>query len=162
MHQVAFVKSMTGMQVARTRLALATCVVALTACYNTVPLGFAVPEPEARVIARLTDIGADRMAGAIGVAATEIEGIVESATDSIWRLRLVRVDQRGGVSTVWSRELVSFPRSALTSPTEKRLDKKKSWMAAGAVTIGLFLIQQLLGGPFSVEDPRGPPESPPA
>jgi hypothetical protein len=149
------------MQIFREQFALTTLLVLLTACYNRVPLGLGVPEPDARIIARLTDTGADRMAGTIGVAATEIEGIVASATDSIWQLYLVRVDQRGGGSTIWNREPVSFPRSALTDPIEKRLDKKKSWLSAGALTVGAFLFARLLRGPFSGEEPRGPPLPPP-
>ena len=136
--------------------------IALGACYKNTPIGLGTPAPQTRVIASVTDVGSDRMANLIGVAATEVEGIVESATDSVWNLRLIRVDQRGGASTIWNRELVSFPRWALTSPSEKKLDKKRSWLFAGMIAATAFLAERLILGAFSLDDPgRGPPEVPP-
>lgn len=145
------------------RTGLALLCAALVGCYSQVPLGLTVPKPETRVIAKLTDIGADRMAQQIGVAATEIEGVVAAADDSTWQLHLIRVDQRGGASTLWSRELVSFPRSMLTGATEKRLNRKASWVFAGAATIGAFLLEQLLTGAFAGDDEgKGGPPPPPS
>lgn len=137
-----------------TRLGLATALVVATACYDRTPLGLSAPAPEARVIARLTDLGAQQMAGRIGPAATEIEGYIDSATDSVWRIRLVRVDQLGGYSTRWSQELVEFPRSALNAPTERRLNKRKSWLMAGAVAAAVTIARFALKG-FAGEEPRG-------
>src|SRR4051812_6934381 len=86
------------------RLSVLVLLAGAIACYDRVPLGMAVPVPGTRVIASLTDVGADRMAGKIGLAAIEIEGIVESATDSAWSIHLIRVDQRGGGSSLWNQE----------------------------------------------------------
>ena len=137
-----------------TSIALAAGLVLATACYDRVPIGLSTPAPEARVIARLTDIGAQQMAGRIGPAATEIEGYIESATDSVWRIRLVRVDQLGGYSTPWTQELVEFPRAALNAPVERRLNKKKSWLAAGVAAVGVVMTRLLFAG-FAGEQPRG-------
>ena len=151
---------MTAKRAFRDRLTLATLLVTMAACYNSVPLGMGMPEPNARIVATLTDIGAERMAGTIGSGVREIEAIVSSATDSIWQLRLVRVDQRSGTSTHWNRELVSFPRSALTNPTGKRIDRKKSWLFASAIAIGAFVAERFLVGAFAGEEERGPPAPP--
>ena len=139
-------------QVTRSQLAIIVLLAAVLACYTEIPVGMSVPPPQSRVVAQLTDIGADRLARAIGVGATEVEGIVAAADDSSWQLYLLRVDQRGGVSTQWNRELVTFPRSTLTNPIERRLDKKKSWMAGAAATVGAFLLERLLTGAFSAGD----------
>src|SRR2546423_11964117 len=37
-------------------------------------------------------------------------------------------------SVLWNHERVSFPRATLGHPTQKRLDREKSWPVAGAVT----------------------------
>ena len=148
------------MHAGKLRSGVALLCAALAGCYSQVPFGMTVPKPETRVIAQLTDVGADRMAQQIGVAATEIEGIIAAADDSTWQVHLLRVDQRGGASTRWNRELVTFPRSSLTSVTEKRLNKKASWVFAGAATIGAFLLERLLTGAFAGDDEGkggGPP-----
>lgn len=135
-------------------IALAAGLILATACYDRAPIGLSTPAPETRVIASLTDLGAQAMAGKIGPAATEIEGFIQSATDSVWRIRLVRVDQLGGYSTMWSQEVVDFPRSALNAPVERRLNKKKSWLMAGAVTIAVSLARFAFAG-FAGDEGRG-------
>lgn len=137
-----------------TRIALVAGFAIVTACYDRKPIGLATPQPESRVIAALTDIGAQQMAGRIGPAATEIEGYIDSATDSVWRIRLIRVDQLGGYSTAWAQEIVDFPRSALNAPVERRLNKKKSWMMAGVVTVAAVMARYAFSG-FAGEEPRG-------
>lgn len=141
-------------QHALTKVAIAAGFFFATACYDRKPIGLATPEPESRVIAALTDIGAQQMAGRIGPAAIEIEGYIESATDSVWRIRLIRVDQLGGYSTAWAQETVEFPRSALNAPVERRLNKKKSWAMAGVVTVAAVMARYLFSG-FAGEEPRG-------
>jgi hypothetical protein len=83
--------------------------------------------------------------------------MVDSDGDS-WRLQMLRVDQRGGFSTRWNREIVTFPRFALTNIQERVLDKKRSWAFAGlaaAVVLGSTL---LFGGVISGgEGDREPP-----
>jgi hypothetical protein len=143
------------------RLALLAVLAAASACYNEVSIGMSVPQPQARVVAQLTDVGADRLAHTIGVGATEVEGIVAAADDSMWQLYLLRVDQRGGASTLWNRELVTFPRSMLTNASEKRLDKKKSWMVAGAATVGAFLLGHLTGAFSPGDEGKGSTLPPP-
>jgi hypothetical protein len=144
------------------RLMLLGILAAASACYNEVSIGLSVPQPQARVVAQLTDVGADRLAHTIGVGATEVEGIVAAADDSMWQLYLLRVDQRGGASTLWNRELVTFPRSMLTNASEKRLDKKKSWMVAGAATIGAFLLGRLTGAFSPGDEGKGTTQPPPS
>ena len=125
-------------------------------CYSQIPLGTSVPKPQTRVIARLTDIGSERMAPIIGIAATEVEGIVTAADDSTWHLNLIRVDQRGGASTLWNQELVAFPRSTLTDASERRLNKKQSWILAGAAAVGALLLERLFtGGVLGGDEGKG-------
>ena len=114
-------------------------VLLLAACYNQAPLVMAIPSPPTQIIATVTDSGTVAMANAIGPGAQEVEGIVSSADAQAWSLNLIRVDHRGGTSISWNRELVTFPRYALTNPTVKRLDKTRSWMAGALIAAGAFL-----------------------
>lgn len=136
------------------RIALAAGLILATACYDQIPIGLSAPTRESRVIASLTDLGAQQMAGKIGPAATEIEGYIQSATDSVWSIRLVRVDQLGGYSTIWTQELVDFPRSALNAPVERRLNKKKSWVMAAVAAVGVSLARFAFSG-FAGDEGRG-------
>jgi hypothetical protein len=127
------------------KLVLVLAVYALVAgCYSHVPV--AAPAPSTRIIAQVTDTGSVVMANAIGSAATEVEGVIAGVTDGAWRLQLVRVDHRGGMSSLWKREEVAFPRIALTNVREKRLDKKRSWLLAGGLTVGVVLVSRAFGG----------------
>jgi len=124
------------------------------ACYTQVPLETAAPPPDTRVIARVTDSGAVVIGSRVGAGASEVEGIVASANQDEWTINLLRVDYRGGVSTVWNREPVTFPRYALSNLTEKRVNKTRSWMAAGLFVFGAFAATRLFGhGGSDEEDP---------
>lgn len=118
-------------------VALASLLSFFTACYVERPVTAATPAPSTRIIAQLTDTGAAAMANTIGPAATAVEGVVAQGDANTWTLRLVRVEQRGGTSTAWNRELVTFPRYALTNAREKRLDKKRSWIVGGIIAAAI-------------------------
>lgn len=123
--------------------------VSVAACYTQRPVSTPEPASETRIVAAVTDVGIVEMGNAIGPGAVEVEGVIASADASVWQVRLLRVDHRGGRSAVWNRELVSFPRYALTNPRERRLDRTKSWLVAGLITVSAILaarVYHLVGG----------------
>ena len=132
----------------------------LTACYSRLPITTPVPARETRVIAQVTDSGGVAMSNALGPGAVEVEGVIAAADAHVWELRVVRVDYRGGTSTPWNHELVRFPRSALTNPTEKRLNKGKSWVAAGVIVATALLAARLFGALGGSETPMTQPPPP--
>ena len=135
-------------------------VLLLTACYSHRPLTTAVPAASTRIVAQVTDSGVLAMSNAIGAGATEVEGVVAAADAASWDLHMIRVDYRGGTSVMWNREPVTFPRYTLTHATERTLDKKRSWIAAGLVTAGALLAARLFGA-FGFGDNPGPDPPPP-
>lgn len=141
-------------------VATSTLVAFLTACYVERPLTAPAPAPAARIVAQVTDTGAVAMAGTIGSAAVEVEGLVVEADASTWKLQVTRVAQRGGTSTRWNREVVSFPRYALTNAREKRRDKRRSWIVAGVITAVLVAGTVLFGPAITGADGSGEPEPP--
>jgi hypothetical protein len=111
-------------------------------------------------VAEVTDTGVLAMSNAIGSGATEVEGIVAGADATSWDLRMIRVDFRNGQSVLWNRELVRFPRSALSQATERRFSNKRSWIMAGLLTSTMFLAARFLGvigGGDSTDKPPPPP-----
>lgn len=127
----------------------------IAGCYTQVPLETATPAPDTRVIARVTDSGAVVIGSSVGPGASEVEGVIASATPDAWTLNLLRVEYRGGTSTVWNREPVAFPRYALSHTTQKRISKSRSWMAAGLIVAGAYAVTRLFG--YGGSDEEEPP-----
>jgi hypothetical protein len=117
----------------------------LGACYVERPLATPVPVATTRIVAQITDTGSAAMASKIGPGAREVEGVVVDADGTAWDLQVIRVDYRGGTSTLWNRERVTFPRYALTNASERAFNKKKSWVVAGLITGTALLAARLFG-----------------
>jgi hypothetical protein len=118
-------------------------VVGTSACYKEQPLEQLPPPPATRVIADLTDAGTLEMGKVIGDGALQVEGVVSTANDQAWTLEMVRVNHRDGRAIDWNHEAVTFPASLLTRPTMKVLDKKRSWMAGGAILAAAIIVSQV-------------------
>lgn len=117
----------------------------LAACYVERPLATPVPVATTRIVAQITDTGGVAMAGTLGPGAREVEGVVVGADGTAWDLQVIRVDYRGGTSTLWNRERVTFPRYALTNASERAFNRKKSWIVAGLITGSALLAARLFG-----------------
>jgi hypothetical protein len=146
----------------KSHLVIAAASIILAGCYSTGPLEVAVPQPQTRVIAQLTDSGAVVMGNMIGSGALEVEGVVTEASGDAWKLQVLRVDDKFGASNVWQRQEITFPRYALTRPRVKQLDKRRSWLAAGGVVLAAFAAGRMFGGFITGEDPDPNPNPPPA
>jgi len=133
------------MRVTAARLPVLASACLLAACYTQALLPTPIPAPDTRIVAEVTDTGVLAMSNAIGPGATEVEGIVAGADATSWDLRMLRVDYRNGMSVPWNRELVRFPRSALSQATERRFSKGRSWIMAGLLTSTAFLAARFLG-----------------
>jgi len=133
------------MRLTLARSSIVGLVFLLGACYMQAPLETPLPVPEQRIVAQVTDTGVLAMSNALGPGAQEIEGIVASADNTAWDLRMLRVDYRGGTSVVWNREVVRFPRSALSQASERKFSSSRSWLMAAVVTSTALLAARFLG-----------------
>jgi hypothetical protein len=115
------------------------------ACYVQRPLTTPVPQASSRIVVQITDAGRAEMANRIGLGASEVEGLVVSASDSAWDLEVLRVGYRAGPSQEWNRERVSFPRYALTNASERSLSRRRSWIMALAITGTALLAAKAFG-----------------
>ena len=140
--------------------ALAGCLA--TGCYLEKPLTTMPPAPATRIVAQLTDSGTVALGNSIGAGALKLEGVVSQASADAWTLQLIRVDHRDGRTINWNREPVAVRPSLLVNPTVKVLDKRRSWLAAGAITLIAILAASafdLFGAPDDDPDPEPPPAS---
>ena len=131
-------------------------------CYMERPLQSPTPAPATRVLAQLTDSGTVALSNALGPGALGVEGVVAQADGQTWTLQMLRVNHRDGRVIEWNHEPVTFARSFLAQPMVKVLDKKRSWLAAGGILIGAFIVAQtfdLLGSPEEDDEVPPPPAS---
>ncbi|HKW10842.1 MAG TPA: hypothetical protein VJO33_10735 [Gemmatimonadaceae bacterium] len=117
----------------------------LVACYTQHALTAPTPAAGTHIVAELTDSGTVIMANQLGPGVTEVEGVFAQSDGANWKLLMTRVEQRGVGSTFWNREPVSFPRIALTRVTDRQLDKKRSWIAAGIIAAAAIIAARAFG-----------------
>ncbi len=144
------------------RAVVAAVAVFASGCYMQRPLDVTPPPPSTHLMAQLTDSGTVALSNALGPGALGVEGVVAAADAQSWTLQMLRVDHRDGRTIEWNREQVVFPRAVLSQPMVKVLDKKRSWMAAGGIVIGAFVLAQtfdLFGSPDEEGDEPPPPAS---
>jgi hypothetical protein len=133
---------------------------AAAGCYKEQPLQTLPPAPATRLIAQLTDSGTVAMSNAIGAGALSVEGVVSEASSQQWTLQMLRVNHRDGRAIYWKREPVVFPANVLVSPTVRVLDKRRSWLAAGGIVVGAFVVARALDIGFVGEEDEGTEQPP--
>ena len=117
--------------------------IALGACYQQQPLSAPAPAPATHVVAQLTDSGTVVMGNALGEGVMQVEGIVTNADENNWTMQMLRVEQRGERTIEWNREPVTFPSNVLTNRMMVTLDKKRSYIAAGGILAGAFVLARV-------------------
>ena len=142
----------------RTTACLLLAVFVLNGCYSTTLLTGA-PAPESEVVLNLTDMGRVAYGEQIGRGVDEVEGRVESASDSALVLRVTAVRNASGRLETWNGERFVFSRSNITNVRARTFSRSRSVLAGVAVAAGvtaLFLGAKLIGGGFDSprEEPR--------
>jgi hypothetical protein len=142
---------------------LAVCAAALpivTGCYSARPIRDlnGVPQGE-RVVVTLTSGGTDALTQMVGPQVRQLEGeLVGAATDSL-ELRLLRTVREDNRTEPWQRQRVRVARTQVAAVEERRLDRTRSWLMAGAVVAGVVLLGLIVNaaGGESGEAPPLPP-----
>jgi hypothetical protein len=114
-----------------------------------------------RVVATLSPEGTFRMGETIGTGAIRVEGEVAEVSPQEWRLRMISVAMNDGREVGWNREPVAFPVGLIASVQERQFHRTKSWLTAGGVTAGVFILGRIfLRGVFESDDRTQPPPPP--
>lgn len=111
------------------------------ACYSYArPMGGVMPSGS-DVLIELTVEGSGIMQPAVGPRVHLIEGhVADVASDGTATVNIESVTSRDGLTVPYAgRDAVRVPRAAVLRTDVRTFDRKRSWMAAGAIT-GAFLI----------------------
>ena len=133
----------------------------LQGCYSVSAVDPAGPQPGTRVVASLTPDGSQQLASQVGPRVIAVEGVLDEATAERLSLRVVRTEASNQVSTYWNQEEVTIPRPAIAQLRQRRLDRTRSYLVAGAIVGGALLIATLFGGVFDGDSPVDPIPPPP-
>jgi hypothetical protein len=90
-----------------------------------------------------------------------VDGTVAWVRPDSVQLLLERVQQRNGLSIGWRGEAVTFARRDLGGLTERSLDRRRSWLAAGVVTAIALGIGAMIRDGIVSDDGKSPPPVPP-
>lgn len=126
---------------------LLLAVLGLNGCYATIPV--ADPVPNSRIVLNLTDAGRVAYGPQIGRGISEVEGTVESASDSALVVRIMAVRPLSGPVEPWSGERFAFAPANVFNVRERRLSRSRTMMTGVTVAAGVaaaFLAVKLVGG----------------
>jgi hypothetical protein len=133
---------------------LLAAVLPLAGCYRVVPLTEA-PEPGMRIVAGLTREGTERMFEHIGEDVVRIEAEAGAMRADQWELRLISTWDRLGQEFPWQRQTVTFAPQHLHSVQQRELDRRRTWIAAGAITAGVLTLGRIFLKAFGGDEPGG-------
>lgn len=109
--------------------------VGTSGCYELEPLHGASPTPGTRVALEVNDSGRVALGGSLGPSIDRVEGrLIEHDKDGyLLSVTSVSLLKGGGVQT-WSGEHVAVKPEFVSGVSERRLDKVRTALFAGAIT----------------------------
>ena len=136
----------------------------LSACYTYVPVERPTPAVGEAVSLEISDQGRVALAERLGPGVLRIEGRVLGAEGEQLLISVGRIVQVNGQVNLWSGESMRLDRSLVGRTQTRRLDQKRTWLAAAASVVAVVLLVTIadLGGFFDGGDdpPDGePPQS---
>jgi hypothetical protein len=129
----------------------------LMACTEYTPVRGAVDtraQPDVRVT--LTDQGQLDVAPRVGLRARQLEGTLQSMTDSSLALSVRKVSREGGIEDSYVGEQLSLSARDFEAVEKSRTSVVRSVLAAGAIIASAFVIAKGAGN-ISGGDKGGPP-----
>jgi hypothetical protein len=143
---------------------MAVVLPAAVGCYQYVPLDTSAELPAGEHIAvDITDKGRAELGDRIGSGVLRLEGTLAQSDSQNMVLNVWRVAQLGGTTSRWSGESVRFRRDYVSEVQARTLNRGRTYVVAGAVTVGLvlFLKSTNLFGSFigGADPPEDPPPS---
>jgi hypothetical protein len=129
--------------------------IALCGCYTYRPLATPEPAPGDRVSAQLTTEGSRELAGQIGPDVLHIEGDVVEVDSVGLNLRVREIESYRGFRSGWSGEQLHLPRQAVAGMQQRKLSVGGTGLLAGVLTVGLYTVYRVLGGPGLFEGGSG-------
>lgn len=124
-------------------------------CYINTPI-VAVPAPGQTLDLELNDRGRVGLGGNIGPAATSVEGMLQSQTDSAYMIRVASVGYVNGQSNKWNGEPLTIQKDFVKDVSQRTFSRGRSLLATGiltAVVLAFAVSRNLLGAGNADRDP---------
>jgi hypothetical protein len=115
-------------------------------CYVYTPVTGA-PAPTTYVALDITDRGRVGLGDLIGPAATRVEGVLQSQTDSAYALNVTSVGYLNGQSNRWSGEPLMVRKDFIGNLRERKFSRGRTALATGSA-VGGILVFALTRGLF--------------
>jgi hypothetical protein len=133
---------------------LAMVLVAGQACYTYAPVVAPTAAPGARISMRVTDAGRVALGANLGEGVRQVEGVVESVSDTAYVLRMRSASYISGTTMTWSDERLVVGRGHVTDVRERRFSRTRTALAAAAAIGGavVFVATRSLLGSGSERD----------
>jgi hypothetical protein len=124
-------------------------------CYAYTPIATSTPPAGLQVSAELTDRGTADLGRLLGMGAVEVRGRVAQASDSTVTLAVQAVKLRNGTETFWQGERVTLEREMIARLNERRVSRRKSFLAGGALLAGAAVAAIVIGAQGGGSAPPG-------
>ncbi|MEJ7811936.1 MAG: hypothetical protein WKG32_16105 [Gemmatimonadaceae bacterium] len=138
-----------------TQLPAVVAALASVGCYSYRPVTIPAPAMGTRVSVELTDLGTATLGRLLGNEVVEVRGELTGATERSVSLAVQAVRLRNGVENYWNREPVTLERSTIALLSERRVSRKRSFLAGGAVAAVATIAAAVASGRGSGSSPGG-------
>ena len=139
-------------------VAVAVLLPNVTGCYESLAVRTSVVPVGTEVSLAITDRGRVALGKQLGEGVTRLNGRVADASDSVYVVKVSSVEYVASPIGHWSGEEINVSRDYIASVAERRLSRKRSWLAAG-IAVGAIVVVSLgikIFGGGSVSDGRIP------
>jgi len=116
-----------------------------SACYRLTPSDGGAPTVGRELVLQLTDRGSIELAPQLGAQLRSVSGRVTEFRENAYLVAVTQTNSRSGIETLWRGEPSSIPRDYVSSIAERRLDKGRTWVAAGLSALGVALVGKAFG-----------------
>jgi hypothetical protein len=126
-------------------------------CYVNTPV-VAVPAPGTQLDLELNDRGRVGLGESVGPAATTVEGVLQTQTDSAYMIRVASVGYVNGQSNKWNGEPLTIQKDFVKDVSEKRFSRSRTLLAAAVSAVGVVafaVTRNLIAGGNSDRDKGG-------
>jgi hypothetical protein len=136
---------------------------AVPACYKSVPLETSTPPVGETVSFIISDQGRVELSDRVGPGILRIEGRMIGTEGEQYVINVFRTAAIGGSTSLWSGEEMRLNRNLVSRLEGRQLSKSRTWLAAGAATsvVIAFIVTRGLTGLFGGDESPPREEEPP-
>ena len=143
--QPFFAMTVTVVGPARAITAAIVLLLSTSGCYRQVPTEGGPATVNRELVFELSERGRMDLAPQLGADLQSVAGRVTAFEGDSYSLAVSQTGSRGGIETLWRGERAMIPRAYVVSVAERRLDKRRTWIAAGVSVLGVALVGRAFG-----------------